>query len=144
MVFSGSLGTPLINPITVRITPIDAANQDVDPLSRTAPARVLYKPELQMDGQLEPASRRNRMIDALSGADVSSVMQLTLRREDADAVDYTPRTGDKIVGTVDECGRQDDTVLYVNVARPSGAWRQGFSLWICDLSDRVPTRKVAS
>jgi len=129
----------LINPVTIRVTPLDVDGSLVDGLARERAVRRSYLSAFELPAQLDYATRNARP-GSLSGADPNHVATAHVRRSDVDAAGWTPRPGDRLASIIDCNGRADDANLYVDVATPLGYWRGGASLWRLDLIDEAPER----
>jgi hypothetical protein len=129
----------LIHPVTIRVAPLDVDGSQVDGLARERAVRRSYLDEVELEAQLDYTDQNRRGI-GMAGADMVHVATAVVRRCDVDALNWTPRRGDRVTMIRDCAGRDDNSNLYVDRATPLGYWRGGSSIITLDLTDEAPTR----
>ncbi|MGB0685409.1 MAG: hypothetical protein ACPGQD_04375 [Planctomycetota bacterium] len=131
----------LIEAQTLRIAPLDTTGA-TDALARRPVAQRTYGTTVELRAQLNYRRYGAQRRDGLSGGIVDHDGFATVLRRDADAASYTPRSGDRIVATVDRDGTEDAINLYVVEARRDGVWGGRHSQWVLMFEDKSPGRKA--
>jgi hypothetical protein len=140
---------PLIEPVSLRVTPLDR-EAPTDSLARTGSLQRDYKAALDIDAQVDfgrSAGPRNDggradVRDGLGGAERESVAIAVVRREDADRLGWSPHRGDRVVSMTDGCGNVDDINLYVELAKYDGPVGGRFTLLKLTLVDEQPRQRA--
>ncbi|MGE0229453.1 MAG: hypothetical protein AB7U23_13200 [Dehalococcoidia bacterium] len=133
-------GATLIHWAWVTIAPIDVEGSPMDELAGTSTVRRVHRPAVRLKAQADEGLEWSQLRDGLSGADVDHQVTLTIRRGDADALGYTPRTGDRVLEVEERDGSTWPVNVYVQEAFRTGAWGGGASLWGLRLTDESPAR----
>lgn len=147
----------LLGAYTLEITPLDVAGALLDETARRSTLTPKYSATVKVRCQFRYTTRlardggsgRERTVrgsggSALPGADVSSVAEAVITRNDGERAGYEPRMGDRILGVIDRQGRIDRVTLYVTRAGYQNEQPGGFADWLLLLSDRTPARTATS
>lgn len=131
----------LVRWVSAQFAPIATATL-TDPYSREARATSTHGTSVSVRAQVsDGGANRSR---GPGGEDPRIVKTALVRRSDCTTAGWTPRAGDRYLGTLDRYGSAVDTaVLYVVTVRNVTSGFRGDLFVQLGLGDDAPARKVA-